>query len=812
MTKRPGGRTKWLAVVLVTALCTALAVMTFGAPDMKRPGVADAAEVGTTVGSAQYPVPAGAVVVSPSGDDNAAGTAAAPYRTLTKAASAAAAGQTIVLRAGTYHESVAVYKRVTIQSWPGETVWLDGSVPVNNFTASGGRWKTGWSLHLDASPTYTRGAPDNTTAAWSFVSASYPMASHPDQLWIDNVAQRQVGSLGEVAAGTFFHDEGANQLWLGTDPSGKNVRASDLIRALMIRADGSSVRGIGIRRYAPSVPDMGAVTLERAGILIENVAITDSATTGLHVGSSNNSSGNTVRNVRIERSGMLGMNATYADNLTVDQLVSVNNNTEHFNTSPVSGGVKITRTRGVVVRNSVLNDNYGPGLWFDESVYDMAVTGNEMRNNAKHGLSLEISAKATVTNNTISGNDGFGIKVNDTSNVTISNNTFVGNDRSINIVQDARTPATDPGRDPRQPVPDPTMTWKNGPATVTNNVMSNQQSGNCLLCVEDYTHTRSAEQMGITANGNVYGRPNTSTPANVTVWSTGAGNPATFGSVTSFHAATGQEASGSEVIGTPTTTPTTKAPAPTTTTTKAPAPTTTTTKAPAPTTTTTKAPTTPTTLPDVPEQYVSDAFGRIQANGFGNADVGGAYTVSEPNTGYAVAYGIGRIAGATGHNRSAYLPDVNQRDIDFLTDLTLDLKPSGGGAYVSLIGRRVASGTDYRLKLRYMPDGTIVAYLVRTVGGTEKIIAWKNVPGINVDPFDTVRVRFVVSGGATTTLRVAIWSKDSAGPVSWLISTTDSAPKALQSAGDIGFLLYTSKAWVGRAPSLVIDNVAVREY
>ena len=82
MTKRPGGRTKWLAVVLVTALSTAVAVMTFGSPDMKRPGVADAAEVGTTVGTAQYPVPAGAVVVSPSGNDSAAGTAAAPYRTL----------------------------------------------------------------------------------------------------------------------------------------------------------------------------------------------------------------------------------------------------------------------------------------------------------------------------------------------------------------------------------------------------------------------------------------------------------------------------------------------------------------------------------------------------------------------------------------------------------------------------------------------------------------------------------------------------------------------------------------------------------
>ena len=100
MTKRPGGRTTWVAIVLVTALSTAVAVMTFGSPDMKSPGVADAAEAGTTVGAAQYPVPAGAIVVSPSGNDGAAGTAAAPYKTLAKAAGSAAAGATIVLRGG----------------------------------------------------------------------------------------------------------------------------------------------------------------------------------------------------------------------------------------------------------------------------------------------------------------------------------------------------------------------------------------------------------------------------------------------------------------------------------------------------------------------------------------------------------------------------------------------------------------------------------------------------------------------------------------------------------------------------------------
>mgnify|MGYP002145583093 CR=1 FL=1 len=44
-----------------------------------------------------------------------AGTLAAPYKTITKAIGAAAAGDTIVLRAGVYHESLTLNKKLTIQ-------------------------------------------------------------------------------------------------------------------------------------------------------------------------------------------------------------------------------------------------------------------------------------------------------------------------------------------------------------------------------------------------------------------------------------------------------------------------------------------------------------------------------------------------------------------------------------------------------------------------------------------------------------------------------------------------------------------------
>ena len=48
--------------------------------------------------------------------------------------------------------------------------------------------------------------------------------------------------------------------------------------------------------------------------------------------------------------------------------------------------------------------------------------------------------------------------------------------------------------------------------------------------------------------------------------------------------------------------------------------------------------------------------------------------------------------------------------------------------------------------------------------------------------------------------------------MAWLLSTTDDTPKVLQAPGDVGFNLYTSQSWVGRAPAVTIDNFVVREH
>jgi parallel beta-helix repeat protein len=460
------------------------------------------------LGSTSYAVPAGALYVSPSGSDSAAGTSAAPLKTVNRAVAVAASGKTVVLKAGTYHETVNVpsNKTINFQSAAGAVVYFDGSSVVSGWTQSGSTWiRTGWTAKFNSTPSYD--GTVLTQANWGFVNPAYPMASHPDQMWVDGTALTQVASAAAVTAGTFYSDYTNNRIVLGTNPSGHEVRASDLGIAMTLNSAYSSIRGIGFRRYATAVPDMGAIRVLGANAVLENDIVSDMATTGISMLKTNQK----VTHVTLRNNGMLGMHANNADGIVVNGVLATNNNLQHFNTSPVAGGIKMSRTRGVTVKNSVLSNNLGTGLWLDESTYNAVIVGNLITSNQKHGISFEISALAVIADNIISGSTSDGIKINDSANVRIWNNTLSGNTRNIEFLQDSREYSNMSvfGHDTRQPYPDPTMTWKIGNSQVLNNKLP-RGGTTTNVNVRDYTNTRSTAQMGFVIDGNLFTRTTTS--------------------------------------------------------------------------------------------------------------------------------------------------------------------------------------------------------------------------------------------------------------------------------------------------------------
>jgi len=498
------------------------------------------------MGSTRYAAPADALYVSPTGADSSAGTIGSPKRSLAAAVSAAGSGRTIVLRGGTYHESVSVpaAKSLTVQSYPGEAVWLDGSRSIAGFTRSGSAWVAPWGVKLDSSPTYTWGKADSTTPNWQFVNPAYSMAAHPDQIWVGGSELRQVSSLAQITSGTFFADYASSRVFIGSDPTGKGVEGSDLTQALAVYSSGSTIRGLGVRRYANSVPHQGVVVARANTFTMENVVVQDSATAGVGV----YGSGGRLRNVSVLGSGQVAVQGQHADNLVIENTVLRGSNDQHFNQTPAAGGVKVTGSRGVSLSNSEISGGIGNGFWSDMASYDITVVNSTISDNTGRGVFLELSSKAVVAGNLITNNADEQIAIRQTDRVQVWNNTIIGTAKAIEMSKDSRNQANSAfNKDPRRPFPDPEMPWTIGNSVISNNVV---QATQYLLEVQDFTHTVGATEVNIRANGNVYSQPTPGTPSWIVVWARAGANPYVHTGLGTFASTNGQERNGLGVVGT----------------------------------------------------------------------------------------------------------------------------------------------------------------------------------------------------------------------------------------------------------------------
>ena len=487
-----------LTAVLVGCVATGGGATAAGAstPDRMRVASAKAASAlppagARAVGATRYPVPAHAIVVSvAAGSDSNDGSLAHPLRTIKAALSRAAAGATIVLRGGSYHESVNVASSasVTIQAYPGEAVWFDGSSVVTRWTRAGGSWSTAWSGHFDHSASFTRGSD-----AGGFVNANSPMAAHPEQVFVDGVSLTQVADDTTPRAGQFSVDPSAGVLVLGSDPAGHAVRVSDLTQAFVVSGR-VTLRGFGVRNYATALPQIATVYLggHVGGDRLENLVITNNATQGLSVGTSNT----VVTHVTSSSNGMTGIHSNRARNLVIQNCLITGNNREHFNDAPAAAGMKITSGDGIVVRDNVVTGNLAVnGIWTDVSTRHFNIAGNTVRaDGARFGILTELSDSGIVADNVVSG-ARYGYTAFDTGNVKIFNNTFSDNTVwDVGLTQDARRNA------------DPS-TFASVPWTVRNIQVANNVFGASptfqFYALDKATRT-AASRMRIVVTGNLF--------------------------------------------------------------------------------------------------------------------------------------------------------------------------------------------------------------------------------------------------------------------------------------------------------------------
>jgi serine/threonine protein kinase len=207
---------------------------------------------------------------------------------------------------------------------------------------------------------------------------------------------------------------------------------------------------------------------------------------------------------------------------------------------------------------------------------------------------------------------------------------------------------------------------------------------------------------------------------------------------------------------------------------------------------------------------VSDTFGRTVSTGFGTTDDGERHwSVGVPAGGYSVDGKKGRITMPPGAGSSAYLDGVKETRTDLGFTFAGDKPPTGGGIYVSAVGRRVPTVGGYRAHVSLRPTGKVLFQLIRSEAGRREIDLAQplRVPGLTAGAGIAMRVRVQVTGTSPTTIRGKVWAIGAPEP-DWLLSVTD-ATSGLQVPGGAGVLTYLSRTATDTPVTVTVDDLAL---
>lgn len=181
----------------------------------------------------------------------------------------------------------------------------------------------------------------------------------------------------------------------------------------------------------------------------------------------------------------------------------------------------------------------------------------------------------------------------------------------------------------------------------------------------------------------------------------------------------------------------------------------------------------------------ADAFQRTVSNGWGPADVGGAWTVTGGSSAFSVTGGDGVVELRPSDTREARLLGVTTANADISVRISAETASAGGTASATVVGRLVG-GSVYSARLRLEPGGVIRLYLLRD----QSLLGSHVLPGAYVAGEELV-LRLRVSGTSPTTLAAKIWRASGTEPSAWQLQATDSTA-ALQTAGALTLHSYIS--------------------
>ncbi|QIS38504.1 PKD domain-containing protein [Clavibacter capsici] len=200
-----------------------------------------------------------------------------------------------------------------------------------------------------------------------------------------------------------------------------------------------------------------------------------------------------------------------------------------------------------------------------------------------------------------------------------------------------------------------------------------------------------------------------------------------------------------------------------------------------------------------------DAFGRTVAQGWGTADLGGAWRVTGGTSIVKVQDGTGQVVSPKGETRTMSLDAVSTTSSDIGATFSLDSVPTGGGSYTRVVSRQVGSAF-YQTQVWVKATGQV--QLVQSEGSAT--VGSYILPGTTYQAGQQLRVRVLTTGTSPTTVKAKVWVAGQAEPAAWQTSVTSSTA-ALQAAGSVGIQTYLSGSATAPVTTRIDDLVVSRD-
>jgi hypothetical protein len=389
----------------------------------------------------------------PQAADINAGSAEAPFKTISAAANIVEPGDTVLIRSGTYRERVQIErggtadKPVVFRADLAANVVVTGADVLDKLQEEPGEdriYSVPWPhVFIGWNPTRTHPADDY-----------HALVGRAEQVFVNGYPLRQVlcgrerPPREQLSRGTFLVDEPGKRLYVwgfhNEDLAKQLVEASTRDLLWEVKAPYVHTRGLRFR-YAANMAQHGAVALSGQGDVLEDCVCERMNS----IGATFAGPGLTVRRCVFQDNGQMGFSAGGAHNLLFTGCLVRNNNTKGWNRGWEAGGDKLCMSRGVVIEQSQFLDNRGNGIWFDIGNEDCTVRNCLIADNEDGGIFYEISYGLHAHDNVIIGN-GFAltpgawgaqaaISLSSSPGCLIERNLMIGNKEGFNFREQGRT-------------------------------------------------------------------------------------------------------------------------------------------------------------------------------------------------------------------------------------------------------------------------------------------------------------------------------------------------------------------------------------